>query len=50
MIFAPRFGVAVVWIVVPIGWIANYLISYAEYRTGRWERMHTEVLAQEAES
>ena len=50
MIFAPRFGVAVVWIVVPIGWIANYLISYAEYRTGRWERMHTEVLAQKAES
>ena len=36
MIFAPRFGVEVVWIVVPIGWIANYLISFAEYRTGKW--------------
>ncbi len=41
MIFAPRFGVAVVWIVVPIGWIANYLISFAEYRTGKWMRVST---------
>lgn len=40
MIFAPKFGVAVVWIVVPIGWIANYLISFAEYRTGKWARVH----------
>lgn len=38
MIFAPEFGVKVVWIVVPIGWIANFLISYAEYRTGKWEK------------
>lgn len=40
MLFAPRFGVAVVWIVVPIGWIANYLISFAEYRTGKWAGVH----------
>lgn len=40
MIFAPKFGVAVVWIVVPIGWIANYLISYGEYRTGKWAKRH----------
>ena len=37
MIFAPRFGIAFVWYAVPIGWIANWLISYMEYRTGRWE-------------
>lgn len=42
MLFAPHFGVAVVWIVVPIGWIANYLISFAEYRTGKWAKMHTD--------
>ena len=36
MLFAPVFGVAVVWIVVPIGWTANFLISYAGYRTGKW--------------
>lgn len=36
MLFAPKFGVEVVWIVVPIGWAANYLISYIQYRTGKW--------------
>ena len=40
MIFAPEFGVAVVWIVVPIGWAANFLISFAEYRTGKWIGRH----------
>lgn len=37
MLFAPMFGVEVVWIVVPIGWLANFLISFAEYRTGKWK-------------
>lgn len=36
MLFAPKFGVEVVWIVVPIGWAANFLISYGQYRTGKW--------------
>lgn len=40
MIFAPKFGVAVVWIVVPIGWAANYVISLLEYRTGKWTGIH----------
>lgn len=33
---APRFGIAFVWYAVPAGWLVNFLISYAEYRTGRW--------------
>lgn len=33
---APRFGIEMVWYAVPIGWAANFLISYAEYRTGKW--------------
>lgn len=33
---APRFGVAMVWIAVPIGWLANYIISFAQYKTGKW--------------
>lgn len=37
MTLAPRFGVRMVWIAVPIGWLANYLISFAEYRTGKWQ-------------
>lgn len=33
---APRFGIAFVWYAVPMGWLANYVISYLEYRTGKW--------------
>lgn len=38
MTLAPAFGVAMVWVAVPIGWLANYLISYGEYRTGKWQK------------
>jgi len=34
---APRFGIAFVWYAVPIGWLVNFIISYAEYRTGKWK-------------
>ena len=37
---APRFGIAMVWTAVPLGWLANYLISYFRYRTGKWEKLH----------
>lgn len=37
MIFAPRFGIAVVWYAVPIGWFSNWLISSLQYRTGKWK-------------
>lgn len=36
---APRFGIAMVWYAVPVGWLANYLISFGEYRTGKWKRI-----------
>lgn len=39
---APRFGIAMVWYAVPIGWTANYVISYLEYRTGKWRRISME--------
>ncbi len=35
---APRWGIFFVWMAVPVGWLANYLISYGEYRTGRWKK------------
>ena len=35
---APRFGIQFVWMAVPAGWLINYLISFFEYRTGRWRR------------
>ncbi len=32
LIFAPRFGIAFVWLAVPAGWLANFLISYIALR------------------
>lgn len=34
--FAPIWGVGAVWYAIPIGWIANYIISFLYYLTGRW--------------
>ena len=34
---SPVFGIAFIWYAIPLGWIANYLISYAWYRTGHWK-------------
>jgi len=39
VILAPRFGIAMVWYAVPIGWAANFLISHAELRTGKWMQL-----------
>lgn len=50
MLFAPVSGVKVVWIVVPVGWLANYLISFAGYRTGKWKRIYrTETVQEKAD-
>ena len=40
---APRFGIFMVWCAVPIGWFCNWLISFLEYRTGKWRRKQTAV-------
>ncbi len=40
MICAPRFGIAFAWYAVPIGWFVNWLISYLQYRTGKWKRIY----------
>ena len=32
---APIWGVSMVWYAVPLGWLANFLISYGYYRTGK---------------
>ena len=36
VLLAPKYGIAVVWTAVPIGWTCNFIISYSEYRTGKW--------------
>lgn len=35
---SPLFGIQVIWYAIPLGWLANYLISFAWYRTGRWQQ------------
>ena len=32
LIFAPRFGIEFVWLAVPAGWFANFVISYVALR------------------
>lgn len=36
--FAPIWGVEAVWYAVPMGWIANYIISFTWFLTGNWSR------------
>lgn len=38
-VFAPLYGIHMVWIAVPIGWTVNFIISFCEYRTGKWKRV-----------
>lgn len=33
---APVLGVAAVWYAVPMGWTANYIISFCRYLSGKW--------------
>ncbi len=44
VLLAPRLGVAMVWYAVPIGWLANFTISYLEYRTGKWKNFGKETV------
>lgn len=38
-VFAPVIGVAAVWYAVPIGWAANYIISFMRFLTGKWKKV-----------
>lgn len=38
-IFAPIIGIQAVWMAVPVGWTANYIISFARYCTGKWKKI-----------
>lgn len=35
---SPIWGIRLIWYAVPMGWTANYLISYLWYRTGNWRK------------
>lgn len=36
-VFAPIYGIQVAWMAVPMGWAANYVISFSWYLTGKWK-------------
>ncbi|MBQ7796816.1 MAG: MATE family efflux transporter [Lachnospiraceae bacterium] len=38
-VFAPIYGIQVAWMAVPMGWAANYIISFSWYLTGKWKRI-----------
>ncbi|ADL06662.1 MATE family efflux transporter [Lacrimispora saccharolytica] len=38
-LLAPVIGVQAVWFAVPMGWTANYILSFLRYLTGKWERI-----------
>lgn len=38
-VFAPIYGIHVAWMAVPMGWAANYIISFSWYLTGKWKRI-----------
>ena len=44
LIFAPRCGIAFVWLAVPAGWLVNFLISYAALRKFWTGKMGQELL------
>ncbi len=45
---APRFGIAMVWYAVPVGWFLNWAISYSRYRTGKWKAIAARTAEEEA--
>ncbi len=40
VVFSPKFGVEVIWYIVPLGWFVNWLISFCQYKTGKWKRVY----------
>lgn len=36
--FASKWGVQAVWFAIPIGWTANYFISFLRYLSGKWSK------------
>lgn len=39
VMLAPVIGVQAVWYAIPLGWTANYMISFLRYLTGKWKKI-----------
>ena len=35
--FSSVWGIEAIWYAIPMGWTANFLISFSYYKTGRWK-------------
>ncbi|MDO5775596.1 MAG: MATE family efflux transporter [Eubacteriales bacterium] len=42
LVFAPRYGIEFVWLAVPLGWLANFLVSYFSLRKCYFNKAHKE--------
>lgn len=38
MVFAPRYGIQMIWYGTPLGWLANRIVPFMQYRTGKWKK------------
>lgn len=47
MALAPKYGIEMVWIAVPIGWFANWLISFIQYKTDKWKTIYNSKVVEE---
>ncbi|MBQ8589628.1 MAG: MATE family efflux transporter [Firmicutes bacterium] len=37
-VMTPIFGISMTWVAVPLGWFINFVISFCEFRTGKWQK------------
>lgn len=42
-IMTPIFGIAMTWVAVPLGWFINFVISFFEFRTGKWRKKNEKI-------
>ena len=42
-IMTPLFGIAMTWVAVPLGWFINFVVSFCEYRTGKWRKKNEKI-------
>ena len=38
---APKYGIQLIWMVVPLGWLANFTVSFIGYASGKWKKAYS---------
>ena len=39
-LLAPVYGISMVWVSNPVGWVLSLIICYTEYKTGKWKKIN----------